>query len=188
VIEILGGPGGGRKATHAPNVNNAPMKIMIRVRILDMVLALRSVTANGFVPGSNPRNPRNNATNGDAMRMSLKDHKTYSSDVSDMRCEKTITAKVIGIMQKVTAAKITIQRIVIMIFCFMHLFEKAIMLYRSPTGEWIEILRPIPFHKNTVSRLKSAVEQKRKTFSTPQHRQAEMVLMRGRAKLLSVRG
>ena len=82
---------------------------------MDVVLVLRVVTSNGLVPGSDPRKPRNNATNGDAIKMSLKGHKTYSSDESsDMICEKTITAKVIGIMQKVTAAKITIQRVVFM--------------------------------------------------------------------------
>jgi hypothetical protein len=52
------------------------------------------------------------------MKMSLKGHKTYSSHVSEMICEKTTTAKMIGIMQKLTAAKITIQKIVFMFFCF----------------------------------------------------------------------
>jgi hypothetical protein len=86
-----------------------------------MVLVLRFVPANGLVPGSDPRNPRNNATHGDTMKMSLKSHKTCSSDTSDMICEKAITAKMIGIMQKVTAAKMTIQRIVIMFFGFTRL-------------------------------------------------------------------
>ncbi|HAO78991.1 MAG TPA: hypothetical protein DCQ92_08465 [Verrucomicrobia subdivision 3 bacterium] len=108
------------------------MTITIKVRILDMVLVPRLVTAIGLVPGSNPRNPRNNATHGDAMKMSLKGHKTYSSDVSDMIymiCEKTMTAKVIGIMQKVTAAKITIQKIVFMFFCFMRLYLRKLSCF-----------------------------------------------------------
>jgi hypothetical protein len=109
------------------------MTITIRIRILDMVLVLGSMTANGFVPGSAPRSPSNNATNGDAINMSLKGHKTYSSDVSDMRREKTITAKVIGIMQKVTAAKITIQRVVFMFLRFIHLSRGLIMRCRSLT-------------------------------------------------------
>jgi hypothetical protein len=96
-----------------------------------MVLVLRSVTANGFVPGSAPRSPSNNATHGEAMKMNLKDHKTYSSGVSEMICEKTTTAKMIGIKQKVTAAKTTIHSIVFMLFRFIHLSGGHIVRCRN---------------------------------------------------------
>jgi hypothetical protein len=86
-----------------------------------MVLGRPFVTANGMVPGSHPRKPRNHATNGDAMKTSLNGHKTHSSNLSDSICEKTITARMIGIMQKDTAAKTTIQKIVFMVFGFMQM-------------------------------------------------------------------
>ena len=70
----------------------------------------------------------------EAIKMSLNGHKTYSSDESsDMICEKTITAKVIGVMQKVTAAKITIQSVVFMVLLFINLSSGLIMRHRSLT-------------------------------------------------------
>jgi hypothetical protein len=102
------------------------MTITISVSNLDIVLGLRSVTANDLVPGSEPRHPRNNATQGEARKMSLKGHKRDSRNLSDLRWEKMTTAKMTGIMQKVAAAKITIHKIVFMPFRFMRLIKNGI--------------------------------------------------------------